>query len=168
MPKPRFQNGLLNIFFLICFKCLPLTLTFAKKQLFWTFLTSREIEIIEEDAPTETTNRWTKLILWHFLANVNVDAKHLKQIKEINTWQCLLIVHCGNRVLGLVADEEWSENEKNKKNKKRLVRGSRWKADGGCFSYNYDRVGGVGRLLLSLSPVKVNLADYLGESVGSP
>ena len=50
--------------FVICLKCLPSTLTFANKQLFWIFLPSRELEIIEIDARTETTNRWTKLMLW--------------------------------------------------------------------------------------------------------
>ena len=50
MLKARFLHGLLNTFILICFKCLPSTLTFAVKQLFWTFLTSGEIEIIEDDA----------------------------------------------------------------------------------------------------------------------
>ena len=48
----------------ICPKCLPSTLTFANKQLFWIFLPSRELDIIEIDARTETTNRWTKLMLW--------------------------------------------------------------------------------------------------------
>ena len=33
---------------------------------------------------------------------------------------------------------------------------------GGCFSCRYGRVGGAGRLLVSLSPVKVNLVVYLG------
>ena len=35
---------------------------------------------------------------YFFLANVNVDGKHLKQIKKINIPQYLLIVHCGNSV----------------------------------------------------------------------
>ena len=30
------------------------------------------------------------------------------------------------------------------------------------FSYSYDRIGGAGRLLVSLSPVNVNLVVYLG------
>ena len=30
------------------------------------------------------------------------------------------------------------------------------------FSYSYDRVRGAGKLLVSLSPVKVNLVVYLG------
>ena len=50
--------------FVICLKCLPSTLTFANKQLFWIFLPSRELEIIEIDTRTETTNRWTKSMLW--------------------------------------------------------------------------------------------------------
>ena len=50
--------------FVICLECLPSTLTFANKQLFWIFLPSRELEIIEMDARTETTSRWTKLMLW--------------------------------------------------------------------------------------------------------
>ena len=37
MLKARFLHGLLNTFILICFKCLPSTLTFAVKQLFWTW-----------------------------------------------------------------------------------------------------------------------------------
>ena len=35
----------------------------------------------------------------YFSANVNVDGKHLKQIKKINIPLHLLIVHCGNSVL---------------------------------------------------------------------
>ena len=50
--------------FVICLKCLPSTLTFAYKQLFWIFLPSRALESIEIDARTETANRWTKLMLW--------------------------------------------------------------------------------------------------------
>ena len=38
--------------------------------------------------------------------------------------------------------------------------------NGGCFSYSYDRVGGAGRLLVSLCPVKVNLVVQLGQYVG--
>ena len=34
----------------------------------------------------------------YVLANVNVDGKHLKQIKKINIPQHLLIVHCGKSV----------------------------------------------------------------------
>ena len=34
----------------------------------------------------------------YVLANVNVDGKHLKQIKKINIPQHSLIVHCGNSV----------------------------------------------------------------------
>jgi len=30
----------------------------------------------------------------------------------------------------------------------------------------YDRVGSAGRFVVSLSPVKVNLVDYLGQSAG--
>ena len=55
-----------------------------------------------------------------------------------------------------MADEEWGEM------KKRLGRGSRGKENGDCFSYSYGRVGGAGRLLVSLSPVNVNLVFYLG------
>ena len=33
---------------------------------------------------------------------------------------------------------------------------------GGCFSYSYDCVGGAGKLLLSPSPVNVNLVIYFG------
>ena len=33
---------------------------------------------------------------------------------------------------------------------------------GGCFSYSYGRLGGAGRLPVSLSPVNVNLVVYLG------
>jgi len=52
--KTRFMNGLFNILFLIYFKFLPSTLTFAKKQIFLTYPISRENEIIEGE---------TKLIL---------------------------------------------------------------------------------------------------------
>ena len=34
----------------------------------------------------------------YFLANVNFNGKHLKQIIKINIPQHLLIVHCGNSV----------------------------------------------------------------------
>ena len=33
---------------------------------------------------------------------------------------------------------------------------------GGCFLYNYNRVGGTGRFLVSLSAVKENVVAYLG------
>ena len=39
--------------------------------------------------------------------------------------------------------------------------------NGGWVSHSFDRVGGgAGRLLVSFPPVKVNLVDYLGYSVG--
>ena len=86
-----------------------------------------------------------------YSANVNVDGKHLKQIKKI--------IQQSIQTTGLwhVADEEIGQ-----KWKKRLGRGSRWKENGGYFSYSYDRVGGAGRFLVSLSPVKVNIVAYLG------
>ena len=44
------------------------------------------------------------------VANVNVDGKHLTQIKKRNIQQRLSIIHCGNSVS--LAGEEWGENEK--------------------------------------------------------
>ena len=88
MLKPRFLNGLLNTFFLICFKSLPSTLTFAKKQLFLTFLTSGK------SRSSKMTPRYYKqvnLIKVIFFANINVDGKLSKQIKEIDIQQCLPI-----------------------------------------------------------------------------
>ena len=35
-----------------------------------------------------------------------------------------------------------------------------------CFSYSYDRVGGVGTLLVSLSPLNVNLVVFGGSPWG--
>ena len=56
-----------------------------------------------------------------------------------------------------MADEEWGEVKK-----KDWVEEVGEKKNGGCFSYSYDRIGGAGRLLVSLSPIKVNLVVYLG------
>ena len=57
------------------------------------------------------TNTGTKLISY-FLANVNVDGKHLKLIKEINTQQCLRI----ETAFWLVVDKEvgrkWKKGQK--------------------------------------------------------
>ena len=51
-----------------------------------------------------------------------------------------------------MADEEWGKNEKKDWDEGKLKR---------VVLYD-DRVGGAGRLLVSLPPVKVNLVVYLG------
>ena len=55
------------------------------------------------------TNRWTKLMLWYFLANVNVDGKHSKQIKEIDIPQYLSNYRSKGR-FGCWPMKKWSEN----------------------------------------------------------
>ena len=75
-----------------------------------------------------------------FLANVNVDGKHLRQIKKINIQQRLPIVHCGNSV---VVEKVGKENG-----------GCFGKGNGGCFSCSYDRIVGAGRHLVFFCPVK--------------
>ena len=47
-------------------------------------------------------------------------------------------------------------------NKKDWVEETGEKQEGGV----YDRVGNAGKFVVSLSPIKVNLVDYLGQSVG--
>ena len=51
-----------------------------------------------------------------------------------------------------LADEEWGKNEKKTGSRKSVRKENR-----GCFLYSHDRVGGAGRLLVSLSPVNVQL-----------
>ena len=46
-----------------------------------------------------------------------------------------------------VAGEEWGENEKDWVEKN-------GEENGGRFAYNYDRVGGAGRLLVFFYPIK--------------
>ena len=58
-----------------------------------------------------------------------------------------------------MVDEEWGENEK------RLHRGSQRKENGGYFSYSYDRVGGAGRLLVSLYDDRPKLVCDVVRSV---
>ena len=59
-----------------------------------------------------------------------------------------------------MADKEWGENKK-KTGSSKSGRASQWKENGGCF--HTERLGGgKGRLLMSFSPVNVNLVDYLG------
>ena len=89
MPKPRFLNGLLNTFFL--------PLTFAKKQLFWAFLTSVGIGRSSKMTPRQRLQTDKLNFMTCFS---NVDGKHLKLIKVIDIQQWLPIVHCGNSILG--------------------------------------------------------------------
>ena len=59
-----------------------------------------------------------------------------------------------------MTDEEWGENEK-----KNWVEEVGEEKMAPVFSYrycSYDHVGGAGRFLASLCPVKVNLVVYLG------
>ena len=89
-----------------------------------------------------------------FLANVNVDGKHLRQIKKINIQQRLPIVHCEQRC-GRWPGEEWGENEKDWVEKVGKENGGCFgKGNGGCFSCNYDRIVGAGRHLVFFYPVK--------------
>ena len=143
--KPRFLNELLNTFFLIDidirWKAALLNLSFIWRN--WDHLRSRPV----------ISNRWTKLILGYFLGNVNVDGKHLRQIKEIDIQQRLPI----ETTFWLVADEEVGQKRKKTGSRKSE------KENGGCFSYSYDSAGGAGRLHVALSPFKnANLVVYLG------
>ena len=58
------------------------------------------VKIIEDEASTLQTGELN--LLYVFLANVNFDGKHFKQIKEIDIQQCLLI----ETAFRFVADEE--------------------------------------------------------------
>jgi len=74
------------------------------------------------------------------LANVNVNGKHLRQIKKIsNSAYRSSIVETA---FWKAACEEWGENEKD------CARGKVGKGNCGCFSCGYDRLGGEGRLLV--------------------
>ena len=129
--------------FISCLNCLPSTISFTKKQL---LNPSKEVEIIEIDAP-ESTNRWTKM-LW-YIYDILSSSKQLRQLKMINIQQLLPILHCGSSVLvggRCRVGRKW----------KRLDRDV-WKENGGCFSS--DRVGGAGMLLVFFYPVKRNLVD---------
>ena len=87
-----------------------------------------------------------------FSANVNVDGKHLKQIKkkEFN-------IPFKKRGFGT-----WPMNNGVKIKNKNCVKEVSEKRMATSFSYSYGRVGGACRLLVPLSPVKVNLVAYLG------
>ena len=86
--KPRFLNWLLNSFFLICFKTLQVfaidtDICWKSALLNFPYIwKNRDHRRWRPDI----TNRWTKLILWYFLANVD-----LRQIKEIDFQECLPI-----------------------------------------------------------------------------
>ena len=76
-----------------------------------------------------------------FLANVNVDGRDLNQIqKKVFNSQ---FRKRGFGMWPMKNGVKW---------KKKLGRGSRFKENGDCFSYSYDRIGGAGRLLMSLPP----------------
>ena len=49
--------------------------------------------------------------LLYFLANVYVDGKHLKNIKEIDIQQCLPISSIVETASWHETDEEWGEHE---------------------------------------------------------
>ena len=128
---------------LVCLKCLPSTLTFAKKYVINLVCLLEDRRVIFDDLNFSRCKEGPKELLfskcqclWHIL---EADLK-----KGINSpfrkW-----------AFGM-----WLMKNRVKMKKKRLGRGSPWKESGSCFSYSYDLVGGAGRLLVSLSPVNIN------------
>ena len=142
----------MHVLFLISLECLPSTLTFAKKQLFWAFLTSGERD--HRRWRPDSGCKQMKLILWHFFSKclIATASTLIKQIKRLifNSAYRLSILETA---FWQVADEEMGWNWK-----KRLSRGSQWNKNGGFF-HSYDRVGGAGRVLVSLFSIKANFVD---------
>ena len=76
-----------------------------------------------------------------FLAIVNLNGKHLRQIKMINTvFNSAYRSSIVETAFWQVAGEEWIAKVR--------------KENGGCISCNYDRVGVAGRLPVFFYPVK--------------
>ena len=90
-----------------------------------------------------------------FLANVNVDGKHLRQIEKDKYSTALTDRPLWKQRCGRWPGEEWGENEKDWVEKVAKESGGCFgKGNGGCFSCSYDRIVGAGRRLVFFYPVK--------------
>ena len=87
------------------------------------------------------------IYMYCFLANVNVDGKHLRQIEKDKYSTALTDRPLWKQRCGRWSGEEWGENEKDWVEKV-------GKGNGGCFSCSYDRIVGAGKRLVFFYPVK--------------